>query len=89
MHRILLVEEDELIKSLNCLIESAIRHGGDYGGPYFDSPDDLEASTLQLLICLDLEDDYDVKWKPLYGNNSDQRDILEIVKKPLSKTNQK
>ena len=51
---------DKQIKALNMVIESAIEHGGDYGGAYYCYPDEL-AEAMDALVA-SLGDDYDWKW---------------------------
>ena len=51
---------DKQIKALNMVIESAIQHGGDYGGAYHCYPDEL-AETMDDLVA-SLGDGYYWKW---------------------------
>ena len=51
---------DKQIKVLNMVIESAIQHGGDYGGAYYCYPDEL-AETMDALVA-SLGNDYYWKW---------------------------
>ena len=51
---------DKQIKVLNMVIESAIQHGGDYGGAYHCYPDEL-AETMDALV-VSLGDGYYWKW---------------------------
>ena len=51
---------DKQIKALNMVIESAIQHGGDYGGAYYCYPDEL-AEAMDTLVA-SLGDGYYWKW---------------------------
>ena len=56
---------DKQIKALNMVIESAIQHGGDYGGAYYCYPDEL-AEAMDALVA-SLGDDCYWKWdNPTY-----------------------
>ena len=56
---------DKQIKALNMVIESAVKHGGDYGGAYYCCPDEL-AEAMEALVA-SLGDDYYWKWdNPTY-----------------------
>lgn len=56
---------DKQIKALNMVIESAVEHGGDYGGAYYCCPDEL-AEAMEALVA-SLGDDYYWKWdNPTY-----------------------
>ena len=56
----------EIINKLNKVIETAIDHGGDDGGPYFICPDDLYNSITLLLEDIDKEHQLEVIWKDKY-----------------------
>ena len=65
---------DKQIKALNMVIESAIEHGGDYGGAYYCYPDEL-AEAMDALVT-SLGDDYDWKWDcPTY------KDVPSVYRK--------
>ena len=53
----------EIINKLNIIIQNAIDHGGDYGGPYFSCPDDLYKSIISLLEYIDKEHQLEVTWE--------------------------
>lgn len=56
---------DKQIKALNMVIESAVEHGGDYGGAYYCCPDEL-AEAMDALVA-SLGNDYYWKWdNPTY-----------------------
>ena len=48
------------IELLNNVIDYAVEHGGDLGGPYYSCPDEL-AEAMDNLV-LSLGDDYYWKW---------------------------
>lgn len=48
------------IELLNNVIDYAVEHGGDLGGPYYSSPDEL-AEAMDNLVS-SLGDDYYWKW---------------------------
>ena len=61
-----LLISEEIIYKLNKVIENAIDHGGDDGGPYFICPDDLYNSIISLLEDIDKEHKLEVIWKDKY-----------------------
>ena len=65
---------DKQINALNMVIESAIEHGGDYGGAYYCCPDEL-AETMDALVT-SLGDDYCWKW-----DNPRYKDVPLIYRK--------
>ena len=58
-----LLISEEIIYKLNKVIENAIDHGGDDGGPYFSCPDDLYNSIISLLEDIDKEHQLEVTWE--------------------------
>ncbi len=47
---------DRIFNQVNTIVEAAINHGGDVGGPYYSSPKKLEESMVSLvneLNCFD------------------------------------
>lgn len=65
---------DKQIKALNMVIESAIQHGGDYGGAYHCCPDEL-AEAMDALVA-SLGDDYYWKW-----DNPTYKDVPLVYRK--------
>ena len=61
-----LLISEEIIYKLNKVIENAIDHGGDDGGPYFSCPDDLYNSITSLLENIDKEHQLEVIWEDNY-----------------------
>ena len=49
---------NEEIETLNKILEAAVEHGGDSGGPYFCNEEDLEKSIMRYLIARRLDDEY-------------------------------
>ena len=66
---------EEFIKKLNEVIEVAIKHGGDAGGPYFCYPDEL-FEELQNLVSL-MDKDLKVVWKEI--EYSDSENMYPII----------
>ena len=66
---------EEFIKKLNEVIEVAIQHGGDTGGPYFCYPDEL-FKELQNLVSL-MDKDLKVVWKET--GYSDSKNMYPII----------
>lgn len=60
---------NEFIEQLNSVITTAIKHGGDAGGPYFCYPDEL-FEELQNLVSL-MDKDLKVVWKETEYSNSE------------------
>lgn len=60
-------ETEEFIDMLNELIEEAIVHGGDTGGPYFSNPEGLEEIMKKILEALGLSDVYEIDLDDEYG----------------------
>ena len=46
----------ELLDKLNKVIETAIYHGGDYGGPYFTEFEELTKSLVEMIKILNTEE---------------------------------
>lgn len=57
------VDKEKLVEDLNSLIKEAIDHGGDLGGPYYSNPDDLINATNKILKTLELDNEYEIRWK--------------------------
>lgn len=55
------MNKNEIIKRLNYLVDMAVEHGGDAGGPYFSSPDVLFSACCRLLETLKLDQEIVVK----------------------------
>lgn len=53
---------DKQIKALNNVIESAIEHGGDYGGAYYCCAGEL-ADAMDFLVATINDSDYYWEWK--------------------------
>ena len=49
---------NEEIEALNRILEAAVEHGGDPGGPYFCNEEDLEKCIMRYLIARRLDDEY-------------------------------
>ena len=49
---------NEEIEALNRILNAAVEHGGDSGGPYFCNEEDLKKSIMGYLISRRLEDEY-------------------------------
>ena len=58
-----LLISEEIINKLNIIIQNAIDHGGDDGGPYFSCADDLYNSITSLLEDIDKEHQLQVTWE--------------------------
>ena len=55
------MDKNEIIKRLNCLIDTAVGHGGDAGGAYLSAPDRLFSVCYRLLETLRLDQEIVVK----------------------------
>lgn len=59
--------KEELIQLISEVVEEATEHGGDAGGAYCSNPDDLVTSINDLLIYLELDDEYEADIIDEYG----------------------
>lgn len=55
------------INIINSLIEKAIYHGGDSGGPYFSNEDDLIVTIKSWIEYKDLADKYEIGWDKFHN----------------------
>lgn len=55
------MNKSEIIKRLNCLVDTAAEHGGDAGGAYLSIPDKLFSACYRLLETLKLDQEIVVK----------------------------
>ena len=65
---------NEQLELLNKVIESAVEHGGDYGGAYHCYPNEL-AEVMDALVS-SLGDDYYWKW-----DNPKYKDVPSVYRK--------
>ena len=57
---------NEIFNQVNIIVEAAIEHGGDAGGPYYSSPRKLEESMVSLVRELNCFKDYMVTYLDEY-----------------------
>lgn len=53
-------KSETIIKLLNNVIEEAVKHGGDSGGPYLQNQYGLIVAVSNFLNCINLSHDYEV-----------------------------
>ena len=51
------MNKDEIINRINSLLDNAVAHGGDAGGPYYSNSKALMQALYNLLKALGLEND--------------------------------
>lgn len=57
---------NQIFNQVNTIVEAAINHGGDAGGPYYSSPKELENSMVSLVRELNCFNDYMVTYLDEY-----------------------
>lgn len=62
---------EEEIRIINNIIEQAIYHGGDIGGPYYCNKNDLMIAIFELIKYKGLENQYDIV----------DDDMIQIIKR--------
>lgn len=62
------MNKKELVAMLNNVIEEAIMHGGDSGGPYYSNNKNLMESVRNILTFLEIDDIYKISDLDKYGD---------------------